>query len=76
MARDRICVVPAAMADYRGSIAGMSNDAGISAGGGGAVIQGANSVDTGVKVGVIVFCAIGIAVPVVIRLRRTRKLAA
>jgi hypothetical protein len=51
-------------------------DAGISGAVGGAVIQGANSVDTGVKVGVIVFCAIGIAAPVVIRLRRTRKLAA
>jgi hypothetical protein len=51
-------------------------DAGISGAVGGVVIQGANSVDTGVKAGVIVFCAIGIAVPVVIRLWRTRKLAA
>ena len=51
-------------------------DADISGCVGGAVIQGANSVDTGVKVGVIVFCAIGVAVTVVILLRRIRKLAA
>jgi hypothetical protein len=51
-------------------------DAGVSGCVGGAVIQGANSVDTGLKVGVIVFCAIGLAAAVVILLRWIRKLAA
>ncbi len=51
-------------------------DAGVSGAVGGAVIQGANSVNTGVKTGVILFCAIGIVAPVVMRLRWTRKLAA
>jgi len=51
-------------------------DAGVSGVVGGAVIQGANSVDTGAMVGVIVFCAIGVVVVVLILLRRTTQLAA
>jgi hypothetical protein len=50
--------------------------AGVSGAVSGAVIQHANSVDTGVKIGVILFCVIGIVAPVVLRLRLTRKLAA
>jgi hypothetical protein len=51
-------------------------DAGVSGAVSGAVIQSANSVDTGVKIGVILFCVIGIAAPVVLRLRQAHKLAA
>jgi hypothetical protein len=51
-------------------------DVGVSGAMGGASIQSANSVDTGVTIGVIVFCVIGIAVAVIMRLRRARKLAA
>ena len=51
-------------------------DAGVSGAVSGAVIQYANSADTGVKIGVILFCVIGIVAPVVLRLRRMRKLAA
>jgi DnaJ domain len=51
-------------------------DVGVSGLIGGAVIQGANSVDTGVTMGVILFCVIGIAAAVAMRLGRARKLAA
>jgi hypothetical protein len=51
-------------------------DAGVSGLAGGAVIQSANSVGRGVMVGVIVFCAVGFAAPVVWRFRRPLKLAA
>jgi hypothetical protein len=47
--------------------------AGISGAVGGIVIQSANSVDLGVRVGAIVFCAIGIAAPVGILLRRSHR---
>ena len=54
----------------------MLADVGVSGAMGGASIQSANSVDTGVTIGVIVFCVVGIAVAVIMRLRRARKLAA
>jgi hypothetical protein len=51
-------------------------DVGVSGAAGGACIQGANSVDTGVTIGATLFFVIGIAAAVVMRLRRARKLAA
>jgi hypothetical protein len=68
-------VVPAAQTPLH-AVAIVLTDAGISGAVGGAVIQGVNSVDTGVKTGVILFCSIGIVAPVVMWLRRARKLAA
>lgn len=45
-------------------------DAGIAGVAGGGTIQSANSVGTGVMIGVIVFCAVGFVAPVVWRFRR------
>jgi hypothetical protein len=52
------------------------DDGGVSGTVGGFVIRGANSVDTGVTTGVILFCVIGLAAAVVMRLRQARTLAA
>jgi hypothetical protein len=51
-------------------------DAGVSGAVSGAVIQRANSLATGVTIGVILFCLLGIAAPVVLRLGWPRMLAA